>query len=60
MKTVGFIGMGNMAGAIASGIVKSGFIEGNLVYAYDIDQTKLDQMKQDYQINPTKSELEIV
>lgn len=60
MKTVGFIGMGNMAGAIASGIVKSGFIEGNLVYAYDIDQTKLDQMKQDYQINPMKSELEIV
>ena len=33
MKKIGFIGMGNMASAIAGGIIKSNFIEGNRVYA---------------------------
>ena len=30
MKKIGFIGMGNMAGAIAGGIIKSGFVEGEM------------------------------
>ena len=32
MKKIGFIGMGNMASAIAGGIIKSGFIDGKNVY----------------------------
>ena len=46
MKKIGFIGMGNMASAIAGGIIKSGFIEGQNVYAFDIDQTKLLKMNE--------------
>ena len=38
---VGFIGMGNMAGAICQGIIKSEFIKGEDVYSFDIDHTKL-------------------
>ena len=41
MKKIGFIGMGNMASAIAGGIIKSGFIDGKNVYAFDIDSDKL-------------------
>ena len=39
MKKLGFIGMGNMAGAIDQGIVKSGFLKGEdiicLLYTSD-------------------------
>lgn len=44
MKKIGFIGMGNMASAIAGGIIKSGFIDGQKVYAFDIDRVKLAKM----------------
>lgn len=44
MKKIGFIGMGNMASAIAGGIIKSGFIDGKNVYAFDIDSDKLAKM----------------
>ena len=48
MKKIGFIGMGNMAGAIAGGIIKSGFVEGENVYAFDIDNDKLTKMHTDF------------
>lgn len=57
---IGFIGMGNMAGAIAGGIVKSGFIDGNQVYAFDIDETKLENVNKQYGINSCQSEVELV
>ncbi|WP_027089998.1 pyrroline-5-carboxylate reductase [Thomasclavelia saccharogumia] len=60
MKKIGFIGMGNMASAIAGGIIKSGFIEGQNVYAFDIDQTKLSKMNDEYQIQCCSSESELV
>ena len=60
MKKIGFIGMGNMASAIAGGIIKSGFIEGQNVYAFDIDQTKLLKMNEEYQIQCCNSESELV
>lgn len=41
MKTLGFIGMGNMAKAIAAGIVKSGKMEKKDLYAYAPHQDKL-------------------
>lgn len=33
---IGFIGSGNMGGAIARGIVKSGVVPGKDVYLYDV------------------------
>ena len=33
---IGFIGSGNMGGAIARGIVKSGVVSGKDVYLYDV------------------------
>lgn len=60
MKKVGFIGMGNMAGAIAGGIIKSNFIAGKNVYAYDLDENKLLKMHNEYEINCCSSEIEVV
>lgn len=41
MKTLGFIGMGNMAKAIAAGMIKNKVIEKENVYAYAPHQDKL-------------------
>ncbi len=41
MNQIGFIGMGNMASAIAAGFIKSGKIPGKNVYAYAPHQEKL-------------------
>ena len=41
MKTIGFIGMGNMAQAIASGIIRGGKVKGSNIYAYAPNQDKL-------------------
>lgn len=41
MNTIGFIGMGNMAKAIASGIIGKGLMEGDHVYAYAPHYDKL-------------------
>lgn len=46
MKKLGFIGMGNMAGAIACGLVKSGFLKGEDMIAYDIMDSQLDKVKE--------------
>ena len=50
MKKIGFIGMGNMASAIAGGIIKSGFIDGKNVYAFDIDSDKLAKMNSKFDL----------
>lgn len=41
MKKIGFIGMGNMAKALAQGFLKSGLITGSDMYAYAPNQDKL-------------------
>ena len=41
MKKLGFIGMGNMAKAIASGFIQGGKLRGEDVYAYAPHQDKL-------------------
>ncbi len=40
-KEIGFIGMGNMAQALATGFIKSGVLPGSSVYAYAPHQDKL-------------------
>ena len=59
MKKLGFIGMGNMAGAIAQGIVKSGFLKGEDIIAYDIVSSQLDKVK-DLGFVIAKDEKEVV
>ena len=41
MKTIGFIGMGNMAGAIAAGIIQKGLMKKEEVFAYAPHYDKL-------------------
>ena len=38
---IGFIGLGNMAGTICQGLIKSDFIDGSEVYGYDINSQQL-------------------
>lgn len=45
MKKIGFIGFGNMAGAIAQGIITSGFLMADNLIGYDIDKRMIDKMK---------------
>ena len=44
MYKFGFVGMGNMASAIAQGFVESGFIPGKEICAYDLNKDQLDKM----------------
>lgn len=44
MYKFGFVGMGNMASAIAQGFVESGFIPGKEICAYDLNKAQLDKM----------------
>lgn len=46
MKKIGFIGMGNMAGAIACGIVNSGFLNGQEMMAFDVVDSQLNKVRE--------------
>ena len=59
-KKIGFIGMGNMASAIAGGIVRSGFIAGKNIYAFDIDNDKLAKMNLEFGIVGCRNEIDLV
>ena len=41
MKNIGFIGMGNMAQALAAGFLKSGLLSSEQIFAFAPDQEKL-------------------
>lgn len=59
MKKIGFIGMGNMAGAILMGALQSGFLNENDIIVYDINEAQLDKLS-DYHYMIAKSEKEVV
>lgn len=46
MKKIGFIGMGNMAGAIACGIVNSGFLNSQEMMAFDVVDSQLNKVRE--------------
>lgn len=46
MKKIGFIGMGNMAGAIACGIVNSDFLNGQEMMAFDVVDSQLNKVRE--------------
>ena len=53
MKKIGFIGAGNMAGAIIGGIIKSNLVESQNVIASAKTMTNLNKLKDEYNINVT-------
>ena len=60
MKKIGFIGAGNMAGAIIGGIVKSGLVKPENVIASAKTMTNLEKLKDEYKINVTLDTREVV
>ena len=57
---IGFIGLGNMAGTICQGLIKSDFIDGSEVYGYDINSQQLMMFEQDFGIHVCSSEQDVV
>lgn len=57
---LGFIGAGNMAEAIFSGIMANHFTVPENIYAFDIDNRKLIQHQMTYKINICVSEQDVV
>lgn len=60
MKKIGFIGMGNMASAIALGCLKSGSIKEQDMLVYDIVKTKIQQIQEEFNICSVADEIELV
>ncbi len=60
MEKIGFIGMGNMAKALASGFIKSGKMKGENVFAYAPHQDKLKENAEAIGFVPMPSVQELV
>ncbi len=56
---LGFIGMGNMAAALARGFVASGRVQASELYAFDPAADKLEQMSAELGLVPVGSEREL-
>ena len=59
MKKIGFIGMGNMAGAILLGALANGYLKDDEVVVYDINPSQLSKLDE-YDIAIAKNEEELV
>lgn len=59
MKTVGFIGCGNMAKPIIRNVAEKNVFDKNDIYVYDIDREKLVDFCKKIQINIAESEKQI-
>lgn len=60
MKKIGFIGAGNMGGAILGGILNSKIIDNNHIMASAKSDRTLDKIKSNYNVNVTKDSKEVV
>ncbi len=58
--TLGFIGFGNMASAIASGVIKSGIVSADSIFAYDVIKNKIDEFGSSHGINSAESISELL
>lgn len=54
-KTIGFIGGGNMGGAMMAGLVKNGAFEAGQVMAYDVYRPALDKLQKELGIQAADS-----
>lgn len=59
-KRIGFIGAGNMAEALISGLIDSGEVRPKQISIGDIDQKRLDYMKATYAVSPVEDNRKIV
>ena len=59
MKTIGFIGGGNMAQALLTGILKAGLYPANHIWVSDIRLEQLDDLKDLYRIHTTADNKEL-
>ncbi|MGL4787644.1 MAG: pyrroline-5-carboxylate reductase family protein, partial [Cetobacterium sp.] len=57
---IGFIGAGNMSGAIIKGIISSGIVKKEDVFAADKFLPTLEKVKTNYGINITEDNKEVV
>ncbi|EQF23021.1 pyrroline-5-carboxylate reductase [Clostridioides difficile CD160] len=53
MKTLGFIGSGNMGSAMIGGIVKSGLVKAEDITVSDLSQIALDKVKAEFSVKTT-------
>ena len=60
MKKIGIIGAGNMGEAIINGIIKSGLCEPTEIWASDVREARLRQLKDMYKINITDENMQIL
>lgn len=58
-KKIGFIGAGNMGGAIISGLVQSKTVAASNIYAINSHPHKTQQLAEKYAINPADSIMEL-
>lgn len=58
-KKIGIIGVGNMGGAIAVGLVKSGFVVASDIFVADRKESTLNKMKE-LGVNTSKNNLDVV
>ena len=56
---IGFIGLGNMAGTICQGLIKSDFIDGSEVYGYEIKSQKMMMFEKEFGILVYSSEQDV-
>ena len=59
MKTIGFIGGGNMAQALLEGILKAGLFKKDRVWVSDVRSERLDELKAQYGIQVTSDNTEL-
>ena len=59
MKKLGFIGAGNMATAMMSGVIRSGIFSADEIIMSDISAARLDTLREEYGVATTISIPEI-
>lgn len=59
MKTIGFIGGGNMAQALLEGVLKTGLYEADHIWVSDIRFERLDELKAQYSVSVTTDNVEL-
>ena len=57
---IGFIGMGNMAGAMIGGLVKNGLTAAQDIFGSDVSEALVRSRAEEYGIRTTKDNSEVV
>ncbi|ONI38279.1 pyrroline-5-carboxylate reductase [Candidatus Epulonipiscium fishelsonii] len=57
---IGFIGIGNMGGAILKGMINSNTVQASNIYVFDVDKTKMEDLKKEYNINMIENTSKLV